>query len=112
MKRPRPRFPLPGPVVRALRRLGADLRDARRRRRLPMSVVADRALISRVTLHKIERGNPGVSCGHYATVLFVLGRLDGLEALATTETDRVGLGLEEERLPLRVRRSRPRPAAS
>jgi hypothetical protein len=44
----------------------------------------------------------------------VLGRLDGLEALATTETDRVGLGLEEERLPLRVRRSRPgpRPATS
>jgi hypothetical protein len=30
-------------VRRALRKLGADMRDARKRRRLPMGVIADRA---------------------------------------------------------------------
>ena len=64
---------LPIPVRRALGKLGTDIRDARRRRRIPTAVMAERALISRMTLNKVEKGNPGVSLGIYATVLFVLG---------------------------------------
>ena len=65
---------LPIPVKRALRKLGGDIRDARRRRRIPTQVMAERAGISRTTLLKVERGVPGVSFGTLATVLFVLER--------------------------------------
>ena len=47
---------MPLPVSRVLRKLGADLRAARLRRRIPMAIIAQRALISRTTLDKIEQG--------------------------------------------------------
>lgn len=97
---------MPIPVRRAVRKLGADIRDARRRRRLPMSVVAERAQISRPTLHRIERGDPGVSFGGYATVLFVLGLGDWPALIADASIDQIGLALEEERLPQRIRMTR------
>jgi hypothetical protein len=98
--------PLPLPVRRALRQLGSDLRDARRRRRIPVALLARRALISETTLRKVERGDPAVSLGIYATVLFVLGLADRLSGLAAARDDSVGLALEEERLPQRIRRRR------
>ena len=52
---------LPIPVTRALRKLGHDIRDARRRRRIPVAILAERASISRMTLNKVEKGDPGVS---------------------------------------------------
>ena len=93
----------PIPVSRALKKLGADIRDARRRRRLPARVVAERASISRPTLGGVERGSPTVGMGSYATVLFALGLIDRVANLADVRTDAVGLELEEERLPQRVR---------
>jgi transcriptional regulator with XRE-family HTH domain len=97
---------LPIPVGRALRKLGNDIRDARRRRRIPAEIVAARASISRTTLVKIEKGEPGVAIGNYAIVLFVLGMTDRLADLAEPKNDAVGLQLEEEHLPQRI--SRPR----
>jgi hypothetical protein len=94
---------LPIPVRNALGKLGGDLRDARLRRRLPTTVVANRAFIDRKTLGKIEKGDPGVSVGAYATVLFVLGMTDRFADLADARFDRVGLALDEERLPKRIR---------
>ncbi len=94
---------LPIPVKRALQTLGSDIRDARRRRRLPMALLAKRALLSRTTLTKIEKGDPGVSVGAYATVLFVLGMADRFAELADPRHDNVGRALDEERLPQRVR---------
>ncbi len=94
---------LPIPVVRALRKLGRDIRDARRRRRIPIAILAERASISRVTLGKVERGDPGVSIGLHAGVLFVLGMEERLADIADPRHDTLGLALEEERLPERVR---------
>ncbi len=94
---------LPIPVKRALHTLGSDIRDAPRRRRLPMALLAERAFLSRTTLTKIERGEPGVSAGAYATVLFVLGMVDRLADLVDARHDSVGRALDEERLPERVR---------
>jgi hypothetical protein len=94
---------LPLPVTRALRKLGHDIKDARRRRRLPMAIVAQRASISKPTLIKIERGDPGVSIGSYATVLFVMGMAEKLAELVDPKNDPVGLQLEEENLPQRIR---------
>ena len=97
-------FPLP--VTRALRKLGHDLKDARRRRRIPMAIAAERASISKPTLIRVERGSPTVSMGTYATVLFVLGMADRLADLADLKNDPVGLQLEEENLPQRIRGAR------
>jgi hypothetical protein len=94
---------IPIPVGRALRRLGHDIRDARRRRRIPVSILAERASISRTTLNKVEKGDPGVSLGAYATVLFSLGMIDRLAGIADPRHDAVGMELEEERLPQRIR---------
>jgi hypothetical protein len=93
------------PVRRALRKLGHDLRDARRRRRIPVAIAAERASISRMTLSKIENGDPGVAMGHYATVLFVMGMADRIGEIADAKGDSVGLQLEEEHLPQRIRTS-------
>jgi hypothetical protein len=95
--------PLPLPVKRALVKLGADIRSARLRRRIPTSIMAARAFITRTTLLKAERGDPGVSLGIYATVLFVLGLTQRVADLADGRADEVGLQLEEERLPKRIR---------
>ena len=70
-------------VKRALRKLGSDLRDARRRRRIPMALMAERVGITRTTLTKAERGDERVSMGVYATMLFVLGLTDRLADLAS-----------------------------
>jgi transcriptional regulator with XRE-family HTH domain len=98
--------PLPLPVKRALAKLGGDVRSARLRRRISTSIMAERAFVTRTTLLKVERGEPGVSLGTYATVLFILGLISKLEHLADARSDEVGLQLEEERLPKRIRNPR------
>ncbi len=92
---------------RALRQLGEDIGKARRRRRLTMEIVAERAFTSRRTLQKVEAGDPGVAMGIYAAVLLALGLLEGLAELAAPSQDEVGLALADETLPQRVR-MRPR----
>lgn len=96
---------LPLPVKRALAKLGQDIRSARVRRRITTTTMAERAFITRPTLRKVEHGDPGVSLGIYATVMFVLGLIPRIADLADTKSDEVGLQLEEERLPQRVRQS-------
>lgn len=87
---------------RALRKLGADIRDARRRRRLPMAVVAERAFTSRSTLQRIEAGDTTVSIGIYAAVLHALGLIDGLSQVADIRNDRVGQALASADLPKHI----------
>lgn len=94
---------LPIPFKHALRKLGNDIRDAWR---IPAVLAAERASASRTTLVKIEKGDPGVAIGIYATVLFVLGMADRLADLVAPKNDIVGLQLEEEHLPQRIRGAR------
>ena len=110
MRRGRSLAAIPVPVARALRKLGHDIRDARRRRRIPVAILAERASISRTTLSKAEKGDPGVSLGTYATVLFALGMIDRLADVADPRHDALGLALEEENLPERIRLPRSRKA--
>lgn len=93
---------LPLAAERSLRKLGEDLKDARRRRRIPMEIMAQRAMISRSTLTRVEKGAPEVSMGIYVTILFILGLEKKLADLADIRSDDVGLDLEEERLPKRI----------
>ena len=93
----------PLPVNRSLSKLGHDIRDARRRRRIPTTILAQRASISRMTLLKIEKGDAGVAVGNFASVLFALGMADRLADVADPRHDAVGRDLEEEHLPERIR---------
>jgi transcriptional regulator with XRE-family HTH domain len=67
-----------------------------------MAIMAQRAMISRSTLSRVEKGAPEVSMGIYATILFILGIEKKLADLADIRTDDIGLDLEEERLPKRI----------
>ena len=102
--------PMPLPVKRALTKLGADIKGARLRRRITTTLMAERAFVARSTLQKVEQGDPGVSLGVYATVLFILGLSERIGDLADAGTDGVGLQLDEDRLPQRVRASKRRSA--
>ena len=96
---------LPVPVIRALRKIGGDLRDARRRRRIPTEIMAARIGMSRTTLSRLEKGDHRVAVGTYATALFVLGLIQRLNELADVRHDSVGLDLADEALPQRIRKS-------
>lgn len=93
---------MPLPVKRALRKLGNDLRAARLRRRISTAVMAERVMVSRPTLLRMEQGDASVSMGIYATALFVLGLHEPLGSLADISRDPVGQGLDEAALPSRI----------
>lgn len=94
---------IPIPANKALKKLGADLKEARIRRRLTMALVEERAGITHATLTKVEKGNSGVSIGIYAKVIFVLGLIDNLYQLAEPDNDTIGRVYDKENLPKRVR---------
>ena len=98
---PTPHRP-PIAVLKGLQVLGTDIRDARKRRKLPMSVVAERAFTSRPTLQRIEEGDPGVGIGIYASVLQSLGLLQNLTDVASIGNDPVGQSLASADLPRRI----------
>ena len=91
------------PAIWALRKLGQDINDARRRRRITIELMAERADLSQTTIGKIEKGDPTTSMGGYASVLFVLGMTDGLRDLVDAAHDFIGRRLEDEKLPQRIR---------
>lgn len=94
---------LPIPVLKALSKVGEDIKDARRRRRIPIALMAERAGISRATIAKIEKGDAGTSIGAYTCVLFVLGMVDRISDLVDAAHDLTGRRLEDEKLPQRIR---------
>tara|TARA_R110001592_G_scaffold254129_2_gene517444 strand:+ start:13464 stop:13799 length:336 start_codon:yes stop_codon:yes gene_type:complete len=93
---------LPRAARNALIKLGGDIAVARKKRRISTVSMAERAFISRGTLYKLEKGDPSVSMGIYATVLALLGLVDGLGNLADRGTDTLGLDIDEDRLPQKV----------
>jgi transcriptional regulator with XRE-family HTH domain len=94
---------LPIPALKALRKVGKDISNARKRRRITIELMAERAGVSKGTIGKIESGSSTVSIGGYVAVLFVLGMTDKLNTLVDVSSDLIGLQLEEEKLPQRVR---------
>jgi hypothetical protein len=65
--------------------------------------MCERASISKPSLIKVEKGDPGAQMSLYASVLFVLGMSNRLADLADVRHDEAGLALEEEYLPERIR---------
>lgn len=63
----------PKPVLHAAELLGAQVHEARLRRRWSVRELAERAGISTGTLHKVERGDPSVMLGTALDVATLVG---------------------------------------
>lgn len=68
-----------------------NIRTARLRRRLSVALLAEKAGISVRTLHRLERGEPGVA---FAAVVNVLWAMNLLPDIADPKTDEDALRLE------------------
>jgi hypothetical protein len=66
-------------------------------------MMAERADVTAITIAKVEKGDPSVSFGTYANVIFILGMIDKPQNLLDFSGDIIGRQLAEEQLPKRVR---------
>src|SRR6266850_4039835 len=90
-KSPAALLTLPPAAAQALRTLGENLAIARVRRHESQRVWAKRLGVSVPTLIRMERGDPGVGGGIYATALWLMGRVSALPGLAAPGDDRGAL---------------------
>jgi transcriptional regulator with XRE-family HTH domain len=98
---------IPNGMEQALYLIGERISTARKRRKLTMEDMALRMFVTRKTLSRLEKGDPGVSLGVLASALWVLGLEKDLLSIAAPENDKTGAFLEKQRLPERVRKSAP-----
>lgn len=82
---------MPSVVLVHLRELGENLAIARKRRREPLKAWAQRIGVSEPTLMRMEKGDPSVSMGVYATALWLMGRSQAIPDLAAPEHDQGAL---------------------
>lgn len=99
--------PLPREVLKRLEELGQGVRTARMRRKLGAEELARAAGIGRRSLHRIEKGDPGIGLGTFMSVLWKLGMLDTARGVADPDADEHGKILEAAARPRRVRASKP-----
>jgi len=92
----------PFEVQQALIKLGENLRTARIRRQIDQDELAAAAQVTRKTLYALEKGAPGVSIGTLLSVLWSLGLLDTVTAVADPDKDEHGRIREAARRPKRV----------
>lgn len=71
--------------------------------------MAERLFVSRDTLWRLECGDPSVVLGTFVTAAYILELLDRLAAFAAAGEDQLGLELDIDRLPRRIRRRTPGP---
>lgn len=90
-KTPQALLTIPPAAAQALRGLGENLAIARARRRESQRAWAKRLGVSVPTLIRMERGDPGVGAGIYATALWLMGTVAGLPELAAPAADRGAL---------------------
>jgi len=83
--------------------LSRNIAIARKIRRLTIKNVAAAASVSTETIRRLEKGEPGVALGTLAMVLLVLGEIERLENLLEPATDDIGMIININRLPKRVR---------
>jgi len=60
-------------LEKVLRKLGQELRDRRKKLKISSVATAEAAGISRITLHRIERGEASVAMSAYISVIVALG---------------------------------------
>src|SRR5262245_30055303 len=100
---------LPPMAVGAMRQLGENLAIARARRKESQREWAGRIGVSLPTLIRLEKGDPTVSMGAYASALWLMGRVQALADVAAPASDLGALELDVRQA--RQRRSVRAPAS-
>ena len=85
---------MPPVVLAQLKQLGEHLAIARKRRKEPRKAWAERIGVSEPTLMRMERGDPSVAFGTYATALWLIGRAQAIAELAAPAMDQGALETE------------------
>ena len=81
---------------RFLEQLGENIKLARKRRGYTQVLISERTGISRLTIRRIEKGEPSVSIGHYLAVVAVLGLASDFAEVA--RDDELGRKLQDIKL--------------
>ncbi len=87
---------MPKALNRNLQIMGEQIKLARKRRHFSMQDIADRATVTRLTVSKVERGDPTVAMGIYARVLYALNLENDILRLAAD--DPLGRQLQDSEL--------------
>lgn len=97
--------PAPFEVTKTLQVLGERIRVARLRRQMSQDELAEACQLNRRTVYRIEQGAAGIAIGNICTVLWVLGLLSTVDAVADPDTDDHGKILENANRAKRARKS-------
>ena len=81
---------------KVLEQFGENIKLACKRRGYTQVLISERTGLSRLTIRKIENGDPKVSIGHYVAVLGVLGLTEGFAEIASD--DELGRKLQDIKL--------------
>ena len=87
---------MPRALSQILELMGEQIKLARKRRHLSMQDIADRATVTRLTMSRVEHGDPTVSMGIYARVLYALNLEKDITLLAADDT--LGRQLQDSEL--------------
>ena len=96
---------LPDSVADLLRKLGENFAVARKRRQMSRTELAERMMVNLKTVERMEKGDPGVGIGMFATALWVFGLQRRLDGLIAPETDASALQEDIRKLPRDFRRT-------
>ena len=88
-------------TIQILETVGGQIRLARKRRKITVEMIAERANVSRQTVWKVEKGSPSVAIGIYAKVLGAIGMQEDLLLIA--RDDEIGRILQDAELDRRKR---------
>lgn len=102
--------PLPPRLHRRAVALGERLKRARLRRKLSAELVAERARVSRTTLHRVEKGDAAVSFATVIRLLSIFGLDADLDSLAAD--DELGRRLQDANLKAPRRAPKRPPSAA
>ena len=86
-----------------LQALGAQIRAQRKALRLSATVTAEAAGMSRVTLHRIEKGEPSVTMGAWCSAMAALGMVVQARSLTEERVPTTQLPDRADWIPARVR---------
>ena len=87
---------MPRALSQILELMGEQIKLARKRRHLSMQDIADRATVTQLTISRVEHGDPTVSMGIYARVLYALNLEKDITLLAADDT--LGRQLQDSEL--------------
>lgn len=92
---------LPRKLEQKMQTVGGQIKLARLRRNLSISQIAERAMVSELTVSRVEKGLPTVSVGIFLRVLYALQLDDDILFLAKDDT--MGKTLQDLGLKTRKR---------